>query len=163
LADPRKIYWDSCVWLGLINEEEDKLAACKFVIEKAKAGEVEIWTSTYTLAEVHKRKCEGKTNTLAEAQDHIFEEYLDQDFVVLAQVDVRATQPEGRVAPPEAGISGPPAALRTACGGLAPPRSTRLTGGPDIPVKWVFISAGWYKLAGPAAGWLAIAPAGGGR
>jgi hypothetical protein len=50
------------------------------------------------------------------------------------------------VAPPEAGISGPPAALRAACGGVAPPRNTRLTGGSDIPVKWDFISAGWYNL-----------------
>jgi hypothetical protein len=53
----------------------------------ARNGDVEIWTSTYTLAEVFKRKCDKVQTGLDEEKDIIFEDFLDQDFVVYAQVD----------------------------------------------------------------------------
>jgi len=59
LASKKKVYWDSCAWLGLINEEPDKIDSCRHVIDLARNGDIEIWTSTYTLAEVFKRKCDG--------------------------------------------------------------------------------------------------------
>ena len=50
-------------------------------------GDIEIWTSTYTLAEVFKRKCGDDRVGVPDNKDYIFEEFLDQDFVVYAQVD----------------------------------------------------------------------------
>lgn len=53
----------------------------------ARNGDVEIWTSTYTLAEVFKRKCEDIQTGLAADKDVVFEDFVDQDFVTYAQVD----------------------------------------------------------------------------
>lgn len=83
----KRVYWDSCVWIGLINQEPDKLAVCEHVIEQAQSGSVEIWTSTLSLAEVFKKKCNGVNVTTAQPSDANFENFLSQDYVVLIQVD----------------------------------------------------------------------------
>lgn len=59
-----------------------------YVISQARAGKVEIWTSALTLAEVFKITQNGQPNQLDESKDHVFEEYLEQDFVTVVQVDV---------------------------------------------------------------------------
>ena len=82
-----KYYWDACVWIGLINQEPDKFASLRFVIERAQKGEVEIWTSAFTLAEVFKKKCSGTQVGLGSADDSAFEDYLAQDFIQRVQVD----------------------------------------------------------------------------
>jgi len=87
LAD-RKYYWDTCVWIGLINQEADKLPLCEHAIAQAEAGEVEIWTSTLSLAEVFKKKVAGAVVGIAEPADQVFENFLSQDYVVRVQVDV---------------------------------------------------------------------------
>ena len=46
------IYWDSDTFLGLFQEEEGKVEYCRGTFERAKNGELEIVTSTLTLAEV---------------------------------------------------------------------------------------------------------------
>ena len=48
---------------------------------------MEIWTSTFTLAEVFKKQCEGRGVSLPESQDVAFEKYIAQNFLVLVQVD----------------------------------------------------------------------------
>ena len=45
------------------------------------------------------------------------------------------TQPESRYAPPEAGLCGPQASLRLACGAPAPRREPCLACGPHNPVR----------------------------
>ena len=75
------------MWIGLINVEADKVALCQYQIELAKKGEVEIWTSSISLAEVFKKKCEGKDQSLEESKDVEFEKYVEQDFLVEVQVD----------------------------------------------------------------------------
>jgi predicted nucleic acid-binding protein len=46
------IYWDSCAFLGWLQEEADKVELCRGTIERAKAGDVGIITSALTLTEV---------------------------------------------------------------------------------------------------------------
>jgi predicted nucleic acid-binding protein len=87
LADPKKVYWDSCVWISLINEETGKVKRCQNVIDQARKGEVQIWTSSLTLAEVFKKKCDGASVSIAEAHDADFEKYIEQDFLVEVQLD----------------------------------------------------------------------------
>ncbi len=87
MADPKKVYWDACIWLGLINEEDGKVDRCKFVIEQAKAQAMQIWTSSLSLAEVFKKKCEGKNVSLEESKDVDFEKYIEQEFLTEVQVD----------------------------------------------------------------------------
>lgn len=87
MADPQKIYWDSCVWISLINNEAGKARLCRGVIEEAEKGKVQLWTSSLTLAEVFKKKCDGKTLSIEEAHDADFETFIEQEFLVEVQLD----------------------------------------------------------------------------
>ena len=88
MTNSKKVYWDACVWLSLINEHEaDRVARCQYVIEQAQAGSIEIWTSSISLAEVFKKKCEGKNISLEESKDIDFEKYIEQEFLTEVQVD----------------------------------------------------------------------------
>ena len=84
----KRVYWDSCAWLGLINGEADKLAACQYILDEAVAERVEIWTSALSLAEVFKVKCSGKASSLPADKDQAFEDFLLKEFVVRAAVTV---------------------------------------------------------------------------
>lgn len=75
------------MWIALIKREVGRFEACKFIIEKAQRREVEIWTSTFTLAEVWKRKCSGEDVGLSQPDDEAFEDYIEQDFVFRVAVD----------------------------------------------------------------------------
>jgi predicted nucleic acid-binding protein len=79
-----RVYWDSCVWLGLLNDEPDKVDSAKWVIERAERGEVEIWTSTITLAEVYKVRQAGEADPEA---DKKLDDFLSQPYIVHVQVD----------------------------------------------------------------------------
>jgi predicted nucleic acid-binding protein len=87
LTEPKKVYWDTCVWLSLINEESGRVERCRHILNEARNGNVEIWTSAFTLAEVFKTSSEGKHISLPESKDHEFENYIQQDFFQLVQVD----------------------------------------------------------------------------
>ncbi len=87
LARIPTVYWDACVWIGFINEEPDKHAKALGVLDRARDGEVLIVTSTFTLAEVLKRKCGGVQVGIEGDEDDPFAELLKQDFVVLVNAD----------------------------------------------------------------------------
>ncbi|WP_245295659.1 type II toxin-antitoxin system VapC family toxin [Rhizobium rhizosphaerae] len=83
-----RYYWDACMWLALIKKEPGRFDACKYVIERAQRGEVEVWTSTFTMAEVYKRKCADIWTGLPDADDDAFADYIEQDFVIRVALDV---------------------------------------------------------------------------
>jgi predicted nucleic acid-binding protein len=58
-------------------------------MEEAKKGNIEIWTSTFTLAEVFKKKCGNDlvAKGIPDTGDIEFEEFLKQDFVLRVNVD----------------------------------------------------------------------------
>lgn len=88
MANPKKVYWDSCVWLGFINDEPGKADRCRHVLNEARKGNYEIWTSTLTLAEVFKVTAEkGEAFPLPPNSDIQFEQFVLQNFLVLVQVD----------------------------------------------------------------------------
>lgn len=58
------------------------------MLDLAKAGECEIWTSSFCLAEVYKRKCDFTQVGLQEERDQYFEDLLEQEFVRKISVDV---------------------------------------------------------------------------
>ena len=82
-----RIYWDSCVWIGLINGESDKFPGCQYSLELAQKGEIYILSSHFTLVEVYKTRCNEPYKMLAEEKDIIFEEYFMNSFILQAQVD----------------------------------------------------------------------------
>lgn len=82
-------YWDACVWITLITDSgTSNHDSCLYVLEMAQRGECRIWTSTFTLAEVFKRKCDMEMVGLAEGYDEKFEDLIEQDFVMKIQVDM---------------------------------------------------------------------------
>lgn len=82
-----KYYWDACAWISLIQQDAQRFDSLSYVIDEARNGKVEIWTSNFTLAEVYKRPCDGDSKGLAVAEDVPFEDFVLQDFVTRVQVD----------------------------------------------------------------------------
>jgi predicted nucleic acid-binding protein len=85
LTQPRKIYWDACVWIALINGEAGRVERCESVIALAKNGDLQIFTSTLTLTEVYKPG--GQSVGISLQKLNAFEEFLLQDFIVEVQLD----------------------------------------------------------------------------
>lgn len=86
---PKRIYWDACAWIGLIMGESKngRAARCEHLIDEARKGNLQIWTSSLTHAEVYKRKCDGADKTLQPDKDRAFEDYLEQEFVYEVALD----------------------------------------------------------------------------
>ena len=55
---PRRVYWDSCTFLGLLNAEPAKVTACRAVWDEGEGKKTHIYTSFFAFAEVIKMKCE---------------------------------------------------------------------------------------------------------
>lgn len=83
----KQVYWDACVFLGLINVEDGKHSACLAVQRAAERGAVRIVTSAFTLAEVYKRKCGGPERPLSTEGDELFEAFFQAPYIRLVQVD----------------------------------------------------------------------------
>lgn len=75
------------MWIALIGEEVGRVERCDALIQQAKNGELEIWTSSLTLAEVYKFKCGADLKQLAQEKDQAFEMFLQQPYVVQIQLD----------------------------------------------------------------------------
>ena len=84
----KRVYWDACAWLGLLNGEDGKARELGVVWQKAKIGDVEILTSAFCIAEVYKVKCESGQTGLSSANDTMIDNLFDQNWVVVAQVDL---------------------------------------------------------------------------
>lgn len=86
---PRRIYWDSCAWIALIQKEkirdtngnitEDRETMCRSVIEAAKAGKIEIVTSTFSMAEVSK---DG-----GDIVGTDIEAFFENDYILMVNMD----------------------------------------------------------------------------
>jgi hypothetical protein len=56
-AKPRKLYWDTSCFICFLNaDEQDRRYICTDILRHAELGDVEIWTSTITIAEVIRPK-----------------------------------------------------------------------------------------------------------
>jgi predicted nucleic acid-binding protein len=75
------------MWIALIKREEGRFDRCRHIIEMAQRGEVQVWTSDFTLAEVFKRRCGSGMAGIDAVDDEAFEDYIEQDFVFRVQVD----------------------------------------------------------------------------
>lgn len=71
----------------MIQQEVGRFDSLSYVIDEARSGKVEIWTSNFTLAEVYKRPCAADQKGLTVAEDIPFEDFIIQDFVTRVQVD----------------------------------------------------------------------------
>ena len=86
----KRVYWDSCAFLGLINGEPGKLTDCRAVWKEAQRGRVTIYTSFFTFTEVFKAKCEdGFTKPLSEEKDREMERFFRQKWIRPILLDER--------------------------------------------------------------------------
>lgn len=91
MGDTHRVYWDACAWIALINQEKDRHNHLRRVYEQAQRGQIEIWTSAFTYAEVFKRNCGGTeqvgTYNADSANVDAMDDILTQDFIKRVNVD----------------------------------------------------------------------------
>lgn len=80
----KRRYWDSDIFLGLFNKEEDKVDKCKGVIELAENNKITIVTSALTLTEVVWIK--GLPRLSSESEDTI-RQFFEQEYIAVRTVD----------------------------------------------------------------------------
>lgn len=88
----RRIYWDACCWIALIQQEVvtvggksvDRGKMCRGVIQAAEKDICEIVTSALSLAEVSK-----DPKTKARSDDDKIAQFFENDYILLANVDIR--------------------------------------------------------------------------
>lgn len=78
-------YWDTVCFLGVLNKEPDKLAACSAVIREAEAGSVRVVTSALTIAEVLWPK--GQPLQLPPDRAEEVQQFFQHDWIVLRELD----------------------------------------------------------------------------
>ena len=54
MTDELQVYWDSCCWIGLINQEKRWFGDLQSTFESAQRGDAQLWISTITILEVVK-------------------------------------------------------------------------------------------------------------
>jgi predicted nucleic acid-binding protein len=85
----RRVYWDSCTFIGLLNQEPNKIVACTEVWKEAEKGVTAIYTSFLSFAEVFRVKCEGKGKPLTDQLDAQIANMLRQRWIKPVVVDER--------------------------------------------------------------------------
>jgi PIN domain nuclease of toxin-antitoxin system len=89
---PKRVYWDSCAWIGFINSEADKIRPLRSIWEDAERGKYVIWTSVYAYIEVIKGiAAHGDPYPPAES-DSVIYRTLSQNWVKRAQVDIQVAK-----------------------------------------------------------------------
>lgn len=89
MADPLRIYWDTCAWLALINEEEGRKPDVDAVYSLARSGQIELWSSTITVVEANRLESERHhTKPIPEGSLAVIDAILFQPFVKLVPVDI---------------------------------------------------------------------------
>lgn len=92
---PPRLYWDACAWIAYINKEmpadgnnikSRRFEMCQETLKRAEAGEVEILTSAFTLAEVCKRQPDPASPAINLAA------FFDQKYILLIPVDKQVAQ-----------------------------------------------------------------------
>lgn len=90
-VSPKRVYWDACAWIALVQKEkirdtagnviEDRETLCKSIISAASAKKIEIVTSTLSLVEV----C--KNPGVATKGEDLIASFFEHDFILLANFD----------------------------------------------------------------------------
>ena len=94
MADsPKRVGWDACTWIALIQKEkilddkgkviEDRYALARSVIDLGTQGKIEIVASGLCLAEVSKNPSDAKT------KDDLVGPFFQQDYILIVPVDMQ--------------------------------------------------------------------------
>lgn len=88
---PKRVYWDACAWIALIQKEkilsagvvENREQMCRTVLEAAKQGKLEVVVSTFCLVEV----CKGNNANADKIAD-----FFETDYVLMVALDRYAAE-----------------------------------------------------------------------
>lgn len=86
-SSPRRVCWDACAWIALIQEEKiieggiDRVTRCRTVINEAKKGKIEIAISSLCLVEVCKNK------DVKDANPQKIADYFEHDYILMVALD----------------------------------------------------------------------------
>jgi predicted nucleic acid-binding protein len=85
MADIERRYWDSSAFLASIKNEAGRADICENIINDARTGRCEIYTSMLTLTEVVKRR--PKENPIDPATEATITAFFKNTFIKLVPVD----------------------------------------------------------------------------
>lgn len=85
-------YWDACVFLAWLKEEQDNLVQCEAALREAEAGKLIIVTSTLTLAETL-YLVKGEMPVSPETREKV-RSFFENDYILMAELD----RPTGELA-----------------------------------------------------------------
>lgn len=69
MPDKPRFYWDACVFLSYVNEDEDRIGDISSLLEHAEKREIEIVTSTVSIVEVAFGAAERRQSALSEEME----------------------------------------------------------------------------------------------
>lgn len=88
MNDELQVYWDSCCWIGLINQDERWFGDLQSIFESAQRGDAQLWISTITILEVVKVPSEdGMPRPWPDANIAQVDNLFLQDYVRTVQLD----------------------------------------------------------------------------
>ncbi|MFZ4487422.1 MAG: type II toxin-antitoxin system VapC family toxin [Candidatus Nanopelagicales bacterium] len=88
MTNELQVYWDSCCWIGLINQEERWFGDLQSIFESAQRGDAQLWISTITILEVVKVPSEdGMPRPWPDANIAQVDNLFLQDYVRTVQLD----------------------------------------------------------------------------
>jgi len=92
---PNRIYWDSCCFIGLLQDEKDKAPALADLAQKAAADDLVIVTSALTIAEVCKLP---DTGAQPEEQTKKVLKFFENPYIVVRSLDRAIAERANRIA-----------------------------------------------------------------
>lgn len=93
LANPVRLYWDSCAWLALINREPARLPDVDAIYSHARRGNLELWTSTLSIVEANRLTSEvGRPKPIPSASLATIDRVLSQPFVKPISLDIEVAK-----------------------------------------------------------------------
>lgn len=115
MAELRRVYWDACVWLALINGEPKRRRAVEYIYNSARAGTYEIWTSTMSYVEVFRiRGEEANPKPYPSAGLDKIDEVFEQEFIKLVPLDVEVAKFARKLLRQHSGLKKRPDAIHLA-------------------------------------------------
>ncbi|OYX67702.1 MAG: hypothetical protein B7Y95_22535 [Rhizobiales bacterium 32-66-11] len=89
MAKAKRVYWDSCAWLGLLNKEGGRKRPLENIYNGGRGGLYELWTSTYSLVEAYRYEHEaGKPKPWSTENLDLIKAFFNQPFIKLLPVDM---------------------------------------------------------------------------
>jgi predicted nucleic acid-binding protein len=92
---PSRVYWDSCCFIGLLQDEKDKAPALADLARQAAADDLVIVTSALAIAEVCKLP---DTGTQPEEQTRKVLEFFENPYIIVRTLDRGIAERANRIA-----------------------------------------------------------------